>query len=59
LVRYGEFPYQIPKHDGECFEEMKMIDLLEKPSEDENVSSASISLNDEEHCFHGNYDDII
>lgn len=36
LGGYGEFPFQIYRHD-EIFEGLKGIDLVEKPLEDEEL----------------------
>jgi len=57
LVSYGGIPFQISLHNDEIFQELKRIDLVEKPLGDKYVLGVSISLNDEEHDYN-NYDDI-
>lgn len=51
MVSYGEFPFQIFEHDDEVFEEMKRIDILQKPFKDEDIASVSIPLYDKEHVY--------
>lgn len=37
----GECPFQISEHDNEIFEKLKVIDLVEKPLQDEEITGAS------------------
>lgn len=46
---FVEFPFQISDHDDEIFEELKGIDFLEKPLEEQEITSDFTSLSDEKH----------